>query len=102
MVLKAQLAAAALSVMALSACTTEQVVQNSGDAVVFVGSTAVRAAVGAGRLAARGAAAGVRQIREATADYPAGTLVCVDDAGVVYAEAVIRDNMATCPPQAGA
>lgn len=91
----AALAAAAV----LSACSTEKIADNTTDVVVFVGKSAVKTAVGAGKLVVRGAAAGARRLQEPKAGYPAGTVVCLNDAGEIYAAAVIENNEGVCPPQ---
>ncbi|MEL6960309.1 MAG: hypothetical protein AAGL89_15290 [Pseudomonadota bacterium] len=82
----------------LSACTTEQVLDNTGDAVVFVGETAVRGVFGASRLVYRGAAAGVRRLQRPDGGFPAGTIVCQDVNGAIYAAAVENaDGVHVCP-----
>ncbi|MEQ6250609.1 hypothetical protein ABMC89_17090 [Sulfitobacter sp. HNIBRBA3233] len=49
------------AVALVSACSTEQVVDTGFDTGAFVGRTAVKGAVGAGKLAYRGTAAAVRR-----------------------------------------
>lgn len=81
-----------------AACSTEKIADNTTDAVVFVGKTAVRGAAGAGKLAYRGAAAGVRTLRQPTEEYPAGTIVCLDDDGEIYSAAQQTvDGRTVCP-----
>ncbi len=45
------------AIVALSACSTERVVDNTVDATGFVTKTAVKGTIGAGRLAVKGAKA---------------------------------------------
>ncbi|MEM7488317.1 MAG: hypothetical protein AAF390_04240 [Pseudomonadota bacterium] len=86
-----------LAALALPGCTAVTVADTAVDAVVFTGTTAVRGAVGAGRLVTRGAAAGVRALSEPEDGYPAGTVVCLDDTGAIYAAAVEGPDGPTCP-----
>ncbi|RED12982.1 hypothetical protein [Pontivivens insulae] len=51
--------AALALVLALGACSAEQVVDNTVDGTLFVGETAVRGAVGVGKLAVRGTGAAI-------------------------------------------
>lgn len=89
--------AAALAVGA-TACTTRQVVENTGDAVAGTTKLAARGVVGAGRLAARGTVAGVRRLARNNGGFEAGTLVCVDGEGTVYAAATTtREGRTACP-----
>lgn len=96
---KAALLAVVAAVMLGSACSRESVAENTADAVIWTGKTAVRGVYGAGKLAYRGAAAGIGKLREPKAGYPAGTVVCLNDEGEIYAAAEIRQNEAICPPQ---
>ena len=83
----------------VTGCGTAAVVGTAGGAVVGAGSTVVRGAVGAGRLTAQGVSAGVRQLSEPSGGFPAGTVVCLDDAGTAYAAATIDpDGRTVCPP----
>lgn len=75
-------------VVALSGCSSEKVFDNTTDAVVFVGSTAVKGVYGASRLVVRGAAAGVRRLQRPVEEYPAGTIVCYNSSGDIYAAAI--------------
>ena len=59
---KAILSFAAISMIALSACTTEKVVDNTVDGTLFVGRTAVKGVVGAGKLAVRGTGAAINAV----------------------------------------
>ncbi len=74
--------------LAIAGCSREQVFDNTTDAVVFVGSTAVKGVYGASRLVVRGAAAGVRRLQRPVEDYPAGTIVCYNNSGDIYAAAI--------------
>ena len=96
---KTRLLAAVAAVVLGSACSREYVAESTTDAVIWTGKTAVRGAYGAGKLAYRGAAAGVSRLSEPKAGYPAGTVVCLDDDGEIYSAAEIRQNEAICPPQ---
>lgn len=91
-------AVALFSVTSLSACSTAQVVDNTGEAITFIGTTAVRGVVGAGRLAVRGTRAGIGRLQEAQDGRPAGTLVCLNNAGDVYATATEENGETVCPP----
>lgn len=90
------LALAAL--VAVAACSSEKIADNTTDAVVFTGKTIVRGAVGAGKLVYKGAAAGVRALQEPTDEYPAGTIVCLAEDGRVYAAVEEVDGKSVCPP----
>ena len=48
-----------VTVVALAACSTEKVVDNSVDGTLFVGRAAVKGVVGVGKLAVRGTGAAV-------------------------------------------
>lgn len=48
------LIAATAAAMALSACSTEKVVDGTVDSTLFLGRTAVKGTVGAGKLVVRG------------------------------------------------
>lgn len=48
-----------ISIALLSACSTEKVVDRSVDSALFVGRTAVKGTVGAGKLVVRGAGAAI-------------------------------------------
>ncbi len=48
----------------LGACSTSQAIDNTVDGVGYVGKTAVKATVGAGKLAYRGASAATRAATE--------------------------------------
>ncbi|SFR36484.1 hypothetical protein SAMN04488005_0978 [Yoonia tamlensis] len=50
---------ALVGAVALSACSTEKVVDNSVDGTLFVGRAAVKGVVGVGKLAVRGTGAAV-------------------------------------------
>ena len=89
--------AIAISATLLSACSREKVFDNTTDAVVFVGSTAVKGVYGASRLVVRGAAAGVRRLQRPVDEYPAGTIVCYNDQGEIYSAAVEVDDKFVCP-----
>ena len=85
-------------VIALSACSSENVFDNTSDAVVFVGKTAVKGAFGASRLVVRGAAAGARRLQTPVDQFPAGTIVCIGDNGDIYAAAIEEaDGKFVCP-----
>ncbi|MEX5726728.1 hypothetical protein Ga0609869_000081 [Rhodovulum iodosum] len=87
------------SAVVLSGCSTRKIADNTTDAVVFVGKTAVNTAAGAGQLVMRGAAAGARRLQEPAQGYPAGTVVCLNDAGEISAAAVTDGDEGVCPPQ---
>ncbi len=89
--------AAANSVLSLSACSSEKVFNNTTDAVVFVGSTAVKGVFGASRLVVRGAAAGVRRLQRRVDGFPEGTVVCYNAQGEIYAAAVEIEDKLVCP-----
>ena len=50
---------ALIATTALSACTAERVVDNTVDSTLFVGRTAVKGVVGAGKLVVRGTGAAI-------------------------------------------
>ena len=58
----------------------------------------MRGVVGAGRLAVRGTRAGIVRLQEAQDVRPAGTQVCLDGAGGVYATATEENGETVCPP----
>ena len=89
-------AIALAAIVALTGCTTRQVVENTGDAALGVTKIAVRGAVGATRLAAKGTVAGVRKLRESRAGYEAGTEVCFDDDGEIIGVVEILDGERAC------
>lgn len=78
-------------------CSTEKIAGNTTDAVVFIGKTALKGVVGAGKLAAKGAAAVVRKLREPTDGYKAGTIVCLDQNDDIYAAVEEQDGDFVCP-----
>lgn len=85
--------------LALSACSTESIADNTGDAAIFVGKTAVKGVVGAGKLAVRGTKAGIAKARESVAersDFPAGTAVCENANGGYYQALVNEAGEAYC------
>ena len=53
----------AVTVTLLSACSTEQVVDNTFETGAFVGRTAVKGAVGASKIAYKGTSAAVTKAR---------------------------------------
>lgn len=55
---------AVVAATALSACSTERVVDNTVDGTLFVGRTAVKGVVGAGKLAVRGTGAAINAITD--------------------------------------
>ncbi|MFG5381581.1 hypothetical protein [Yoonia sp. R2-816] len=59
---KAVLGLAAIAMIALSACSTEKVVDNTVDGTLFVGRAAVKGVVGAGKLAVRGTGAAINSM----------------------------------------
>lgn len=82
---------------ALASCSSEKIFDNTTDAVVFVGSSAVKGVFGASRLVVRGAAAGVKRLQRPSGEYPAGTIVCMNARGETYAAAVEQDGKYLCP-----
>lgn len=85
--MRARLSAVALvAVVALGACTTEQVAGNTGDAAKLVGRVAVNTTVGATKLAYRGARGTYRAVRDARnpegEPFPPGTFLCSAGEGV--------------------
>lgn len=87
--------------LALGACSSEKIADNTTDAVVFTGKTVAKGAVGAGKLAVRGGKAAYNSVQDARAnasDFPPGTRVCAVPGG--YAPAPQRgDGTYFCPPQ---
>jgi len=85
--IKTTIAAALISFSALTACSTENIADNTSDAVIFVGKTAVKGVVGAGKLAVRGGKAAITKAQESDAkrgDFPPGTAVCTNASGGYY------------------
>jgi hypothetical protein len=79
-------ALAVAALLPLGACTTEQVTENTGDAVVGAGRLAVNTAVGATKLVYRGARGTYRAVRDARnpegEPFPPGTFLCTVGDGV--------------------
>ncbi|MEJ6404407.1 hypothetical protein [Yoonia sp. 2307UL14-13] len=88
---------AAAGLILLASCSREKIFDNTTDAVVFVGSTAVKGVFGASRLVVRGAAAGAKRLQRQEGPYPPGTIVCFDDQGALYAAAVETEGKFVCP-----
>lgn len=84
--------------LTLGACSSEKIADNTTDAVLFTGKTIVRGAVGAGKIVYKGTAAGIRALQEPTEEYPAGTLVCLNADGQIYAAVTEVDGKNVCPP----
>jgi hypothetical protein len=89
-------AALVVSAVALSACTTRQVVENTGDAALGTTKLIVRGAIGAGKLAVRGTVAGVRKLSAPEAGFKAGQEVCVTRSGEVVGRVDIIDGQRVC------
>jgi hypothetical protein len=72
--------------LSLAACTGEQVMENSGDAVMLAGRVVVSTGVGATKLAYRGARGTYRAVRDARdpegEPFPPGTFLCSVGEGV--------------------
>ena len=84
------------------ACSRQNIVDNTFDAGVFVGKTAVKGAVGAGKLAVRGTKAAIQAARESNAaksDFPSGTAVCENASGGYYAALINDDGDLYCLPK---
>jgi hypothetical protein len=100
---RSTLCAALLGTLVLGACSTEKIADNTSDAVVFVGKTAVKGAVGAGKLAVRGGRAAIAKARESRAektDFPPGTPVCLNEAGGYYRALENEAGQLVCLPVA--
>ena len=100
--IKMTISAAVLGAFALSACSAENVADNTSDAVIFVGKTAVKGAVGAGKYAYRGGKAAVTKARGSQADrgdFPAGTAVCSNASGGYYAALENAEGKFVCLPK---
>ncbi len=81
----------------LAGCSSSKIADNTTDAVVFTGKTLVKGAVGAGKLVYKGTAAGIAELKEPTEEYPAGTIVCLNTEGQIYAATVEVDGKTVCP-----
>jgi hypothetical protein len=91
---------AVAALVSLGACTTEQVTENTGDAVLATGRLAVNTAVGATKLVYKGARGTYRAVSEARnpegEPFPPGTFLCTVGEGV-FVEAEQRpDGSYTC------
>lgn len=85
-----------------AACSREAILDNTAETAVFVGRTAVKGTVAAGKLAYRGGAAAVERARASRAersDFEAGTLVCRNAQGGYYEALLLEDGRAACLPQ---
>ncbi|WP_372836431.1 hypothetical protein, partial [Puniceibacterium confluentis] len=85
--------------LGLSACSTENIADNTVDATVFATKTVVKGAVGAGKLAYKGTAAAVNAARDSTAtkdSFPAGTPVCTNANGGYYEALQNNDGVYYC------
>ena len=84
----------------LGACTGEQVMENSGDAVMLAGRVAVNTTVGATKLAYRGARGTYRAVRDARnpegEPFPPGTFLCSAGEGVFVEAERDADGSFTC------
>jgi len=90
------------STLILGACSAENIADNTGDAVIFVGKTAVKGVVGVGKFAYRGGKAAVTKARSSTAergDFPAGTAVCTNASGGYYAALENAEGQFVCLPK---
>ncbi len=93
-------AVAVAALFSLGACTTEQVTENTGDAVLGTGRLAVNTAVGATKLVYRGARGTYRAVRDARnpegETFPPGTVLCRVDDGVFVEAERDPDGTYTC------
>ncbi|MGM0661726.1 MAG: hypothetical protein ACQEUH_11195 [Pseudomonadota bacterium] len=93
-------ALAAAALLSLGACTTEQVTENTGDAVLGAGRLAVNTAVGATKLVYRGARGTYRAVRDARSPdgepFPPGTFLCTVDDGVFVEAERLPDGTYSC------
>lgn len=85
------------SAMALQACSGEQIADNTVDATVFVGKTAVKSAVGAGKLAVKGGQAANKSIKARNSKFPAGSAICIDADGRQYLAPKTDAGISYCP-----
>lgn len=100
--LKLSLSAAAIATLTLGACSAENIADNTSDAAIFVGKTAVKGVVGAGKLAIRGGKAAVAKAQGSTAergDFPAGTAVCTNSTGGYYEALKNEAGESVCLPK---
>lgn len=100
--IRTKFGAAVLSAFLLTACSSENIADNTSDAVIFVGKTAVKGAIGAGKLAVRGGKAAVAKARASTAqkgDFPAGTAVCTNASGGYYKALETESGQFVCLPK---
>lgn len=86
------------AVLLTAGCSSSKIADNTTDAVVFTGKTLVKGAVGTGKLVYKGTAAGIAELREPTDEYPAGTIVCLNADGQIYAATIEVDGKTLCPP----
>lgn len=91
---------AAAAFVSLGACTAEQVTENTGDVIVGTGRLAVNTAVGATKLAYRGARGTYRAVRDARnpegEPFPPGTVLCTAGDGVFVEAERRRDGQYSC------
>ncbi|MEM7645065.1 MAG: hypothetical protein AAF366_21515 [Pseudomonadota bacterium] len=83
--------------LTLPGCAAVTVAGAATGAAATVGTTAVRGAVGAGRLVVGGTARGVRALTSSENGFEAGTLVCLDEDGEPYAAAIEQNGQTICP-----
>jgi len=90
----------AAATLVLGACTTEQVAENTGEVVWGAGRLAVNTAVGASKLAYRGASGTYRAVRDARnpegEPFPPGTFLCSVGEGVFVEAERKADGSFTC------
>lgn len=85
-----------VSTILVAGCTTRQVVENTGDAVVGTTKLIVRGAIGTGKLAVRGTVAGIRKLNEPEAGFEAGQEVCVNSSGEIVGRVDVIDGQTIC------
>ncbi|MEM1373937.1 MAG: hypothetical protein AAGF78_06105 [Pseudomonadota bacterium] len=88
--------------LTVAGCSSEAVLDNTVETAAFVGRTAVKGTVAAGKLVYRGGEAAVEAARASTAarsSFEAGTLVCRNADGGYYEALITEAGEAACLPQ---
>lgn len=92
---------AALSLIALGACSAEQVTDNTVDAAKLTGKIVVNTAVGATKLAYRGSKAAYGAVQDARSPegetFPPGAVLCSRGDGTYIPARQEADGSFACP-----
>lgn len=92
----------AAAFVALTACSAENIADNTADVTIFLGKTAAKAAVEAGKLVFKGGKLAVQAARDSTAgptDFPPGTVICQNAQGGYYEALEATDGSFYCLPK---